>query len=182
MAPGSTDLDAIAFVLNRMQQLTFSNPLPYGRFQFMVPPLADRFEGFISADEAHALKGSNLLHTDTNPHNVLMYGHRQNRACMVDWAMPAIGPAWVDPALTAVRLMESGHTPAEALRWLEGFTSWQHADPEAVKVFVNATCRQWTARVGEKDAQYSNGNYEALLGYRHKSVKRPVPRKRPGVS
>lgn len=182
MAPGSTDLDAIAFVLNRMQQLTFSNPLPYGRFQFMVPPLADRFEGFISPDEAHALKGNNLLHTDTNPHNVLMYGHRQNRACMVDWAMPAIGPAWVDPALTAVRLMEFGNTPAEALRWLEGFTSWQYADPEAVKAFVNATCRQWTARVGEKDAQYSNGNYEALLGYQHKTGKSPVPRKRPGVS
>ncbi|MEW1611967.1 MULTISPECIES: phosphotransferase [unclassified Streptomyces] len=179
MTPGSTDLDGIEFVLNWMQQLTFSNPLPYGRFPFIVPPLADRFEGFIDADETRALKGNNLLHTDTHPHNILMYGPRQNRACVVDWAMPAIGPAWVDPACTAVRLMEFGHSPAAALKWLAGFTSWQYADPESVKAFVNATCRQWTARVGEKDARYSNGNYECLLGFRQKARKRPAPRKRP---
>lgn len=177
MTPGSADLDAIEFVLNWMQQLTFSNPLPYGRFQFTVPPLADRFEGFLNADEARALKGNNLLHTDTNPHNVLMYGPRQNRACVVDWAMPAMGPAWVDPACTAVRLMENGHTSTAALTWLGRFTSWQYAAPGSVSAFVNAVCRQWTARVGEKDARYSNGNYEALLGYRHKAGKRPASRK-----
>ncbi|MFJ1592927.1 aminoglycoside phosphotransferase [Kitasatospora albolonga] len=179
MTPGSHDLGAIESVLNWMQQLTFSNPLPFGRFQFVVPPLADRFEGFIEADEARSLKGNNLLHTDTNPHNVLMYGPQQNRACVVDWAMPAIGPDWVDPACTAVRLMENGHTPAAALKWLGGFPSWQYADPRAVKAFVDATCRQWTARVGERDARYSNANYAALLGYRHKTGRRPAPQKRP---
>ncbi|WP_124267641.1 phosphotransferase [Streptomyces sp. ADI96-02] len=179
MTPGSSDLDAIGFALDRMQQLVFPNLLPYGRFQFTVPTLADRFEDFINTAESRALQGDNLLHTDINPYNILMYGAHNSRACVVDWAMPATGPAWVDPAYTAVRLMECGHTPAAALKWLGGFTSWQYADPESVRALVNAVCRQWTARVGEKDARYSNGNYEHLLGYPHKTGKRPTSRKRP---
>ncbi|WP_407288848.1 hypothetical protein [Streptomyces sp. BP-8] len=60
-------------------------------------------------DEAH-LVGRYLLHTDLAWTNILV---RHGRAHLVDWPWAALGPAWVDPALWAVRLISDGsHTPA----------------------------------------------------------------------
>ncbi|WP_406000454.1 aminoglycoside phosphotransferase [Streptomyces sp. NBC_00829] len=164
LSPGTEDLAAVAFTMGRMQQLIFNEPLPFGRFTFTAPQLAERFAKFLNPGEAAALKGTNLLHTDANPHNI-MIGDDCGDAYVVDWAMPAIGPAWVDPAYTAVRLMECGQTPSDALGWLGGFASWRQADPKAVEVFVNATCRHWTATVGEKGAEPSNARFRHLLGF-----------------
>ncbi|MEC4017552.1 phosphotransferase [Streptomyces sp. H27-D2] len=124
--------------------------------------------------ERNPLNGSHLLHTDANPHNV-MIGSPDGDAYAVDWAMPAIGPAWVDAAYLATWLLSYGQSPADALGWLSGFTSWRQADPTAVETFVNATCRHWTATVGEKDAERSNARFRHLLDFPHEA---PVPRRR----
>ncbi|MBC2874171.1 MULTISPECIES: phosphotransferase [Streptomyces] len=153
LSPGTSDLPAVTRALERMQAFSGS-AVP-------VPSLADRFASYLLPGEAELLTGSALLHTDTNPHNILIADH-DGAAYVVDWAMPVAGPAWVDPACTAVRLMESGCAPADALEWLNGFTSWRNADPKSVAIFVDVTCRRWTAKLGHA-AQRSNARYRHLL-------------------
>lgn len=126
-----------------------------------VPRFADRFADVLGADELALLSGDALLHTDTNPHNLLVGG---NRAWLVDWAMSAVGPAWVDVAYTAVRLMEADVSAGEALDWAAGFPSWRAAEPAAVEAFVTGVCRQWEARIGAVGARPSNARFSALLG------------------
>jgi hypothetical protein len=156
LGPGSKDLDAVACALKRMHDLRIPG--------FRIPHIADRLREFCEPGEVEALKGNHLLHTDTNPHNI-MIGDNGGDAYVVDWAMPAIGPAWVDPAYTAVRLMECGQPPDEALTWLGRFPSWQRASESAVKAFVTASCRHWAATVGEAGAEPSNARFRHLLTY-----------------
>jgi hypothetical protein len=163
LSPGAADLTPVTQVFTRMQGLDLGDLWRFGRYNITAPDLADQFAGHLRPGEAAALKGTHLLHTDTNPHNILV-GADGGQAYVVDWAMPAVGPAWVDPAYTAVRMMECDRTPADALRWLSGFASWRDADPAGVETLVNVTCRQWTAIVGERDAEPSNARYRTLLG------------------
>ncbi|MFI5617555.1 phosphotransferase family protein [Streptomyces sp. NPDC051567] len=153
LSPGTGDLDAVARTLERVQSLDAGG--------LRIPRFAERFRKYLEPGEAEALEGAALLHTDANPHNILV---RAGDAYLVDWAMPATGPAWVDPAYTAVRMMECGQTPADALRWLHRFPGWRRAEPGAVRAFVNGTCRHWTATVGEKGAGPSNARFRSLLG------------------
>lgn len=152
LSPGSADLALVADVLVTAQALRVPDGLP-------VQPLADRLSEFLSPGERDLLVGDSLLHTDTNPHNLLA---GKNRAWLVDWAMPAAGPAWVDVAYTAVRLMEDGATGGEARAWAGQFPSWASADPKAVSAFVSATCRQWEARIGPRDSRPSNDRFAVL--------------------
>lgn len=130
-------------------------PAPAG-----VPPLADRFANVLDPGRLDLLRGEQLLHTDTNPHNLLVGG---GRAWLVDWAMPAAGPVWVDVAYTAVRLMEADVPAAVALGWAARFPSWRAADPAAVEAFVVGSCRAWERAVGAERAVSSNRRFEALL-------------------
>ncbi|MEV7427016.1 phosphotransferase [Streptomyces sp. NPDC091212] len=152
LGPGTADLAAVAEALERMGELTPPDIQP--------PPLTNRLAGYLRAGEADALAGEHLLHTDTNPHNIMI--DSRGTAHVVDWAMPAVGPAWVDPAYTAVRLMEYGQPPATALAWLNGFASWRHAEPKAIEAFVSATSRKWTDTVGERGSLASNTRFRHL--------------------
>ncbi|OON76011.1 phosphotransferase family protein [Streptomyces tsukubensis] len=154
LAPGSADLGPVADALRRMSRIA-------GASLQGVERLVDRLGQFLTDEEAARLDGDHLLHTDTNPHNLMIDG--AGRAHVVDWAMPALGPVWVDAACTAVRLMEDGHSPKTALAWLNAIESWQRAAPAAVAAFVAGTCRHWTARVGEKGALPSNTRFQYLL-------------------
>lgn len=155
LSPGSADLDLVGALVEAAQGLR----APMG---VALPYLVDRdLLNFVTATERELLLGDALLHTDTNPHNLLV---GPGRAWLVDWAMPAVGPAWVDVAETAVRLMSAGCDAAEALGWASRFESWRGADPVAVAAFVGATCRAWEARVGVRGAAASNARFEALLG------------------
>lgn len=169
-SPGTADLAAITLAMGRMQDL--QTP------PFIMPQLSDRYAKFLHSGEADTLKGPHLLHTDVNPHNIVI-SHDSGKAYLVDWAMPAIGPAWVDPAYMATWFMSYGQAPSDALDWLGGFTSWRQADPKAVEVFVNVTCRHLTATVGEQDAERSNARFRHLLDFPHEAPgKRPAPRRR----
>ncbi|MER5772033.1 phosphotransferase [Streptomyces sp. NPDC001985] len=151
--PGTGDLGAVTRTMRRMQYLRA--PV------FPVPQLADRFAGHLKPGEADMLHGAHLLHTDTNPHNIMIGGGGQ--AYVVDWAMPALGPPWVDAAYTARWLMSFGQTPADALAWLSGIPSWQQADPRTVEAFVDVTCRQAVAQVGERGSATTNAQFRHLL-------------------
>ncbi|WP_438489536.1 phosphotransferase [Streptomyces sp. S186] len=147
-----SDRELVAGVLRSVQGVT----APAG-----VPSFADRFADVLDADQLSLLSGGSLLHTDTNPHNLLV---GEERCWIVDWAMPAAGPAWVDVAYTTVRLMEADVSAGEALDWSGQFSSWREADPAAVEAFVTGVCRQWEARVGVAGARPSNVRFAALLG------------------
>lgn len=47
-------------------------------------------------EEARRFDGEHLLHTDWNPHNVLVI---DGMARLVDWAWASRGASWIDPAL-----------------------------------------------------------------------------------
>ncbi|MEU8544004.1 phosphotransferase [Streptomyces sp. NPDC048717] len=172
LGPGTHDLPAIQWV---MTQKTLACGRPRVLAPLELPQLVDRYRNFLTAEEAALLHGTSLLHTDTNPHNLLIAG--DGSAYLIDWAMPALGPKWVDVADTAVRLMECGLEPAEAINWLSYFTGWQTANPRAVEAYVNARCRQWSAWMGEEKAASSNGRFRQLLGYPHRKP-RPMPKPR----
>ncbi|GAA3721813.1 phosphotransferase [Streptomyces tremellae] len=161
LAAGSPDVEAVAALMQRLAGLP---PAPAGLLQF-----ADRYAAHLLPGDAELLHGEHLLHTDTNPHNLLVDG---GDARLVDWAMPAVGPAWIDPALTAVRLMESDQTPAAALAWLDQIPSWRHAPAAAVAAFVGVVCRDWAARIGEREAEPSNARFRALLTHSLTPIRR----------
>ncbi len=150
LAAGSGDLALVADVLRAAQAVR----APAG-----VPSFADRFVGVLSPERLELLRGDTLLHTDTNPHNLLV---GDDRVWIVDWAMPAAGPAWVDVAYTTVRLMEADCPPREALAWAAQFPSWTAADPRAVEAFVAGTCRLWERQIGARGARPSNARFTAL--------------------
>ncbi|MBY8886675.1 aminoglycoside phosphotransferase family protein [Streptomyces sp. PTM05] len=176
LGPGSADLHSVRSTVNRMRSLS-GNSLWLARSGARIPRLSERLRDYLSAGDVAFLQGETLLHTDTNPHNI-MVSTPGGEVYVIDWAMPALGPAWVDAACTAVRLMECGHEPASALEWLAPFPHWRQASPKAVEAFVNATCRQWSATVGEKDAEPSNNRFRALLEFPHEPPTISGPRNR----
>ncbi|MEU3184230.1 aminoglycoside phosphotransferase [Streptomyces sp. NPDC006923] len=157
LKPGSPDIEAVAALVQRLAHLPAPPP--------GLPQFADRYANHLLPGDAELLHGEHLLHTDTNPHNLLVDVNANGAAALlVDWAMPAVGPAWIDAALTAVRLMEGGQQPAAALAWLDRIPSWRSAPAAAVAAFVGVICRDWAARIGERAAEPSNARYLALLG------------------
>ncbi|MGW2223841.1 phosphotransferase [Streptomyces formicae] len=152
LSPGSADLPKVAELLAHE---AVEAPPGLG-----VPPLADGFTAVLGPQERELLQGDALLHTDTNPHNLLI---TEDRAFLVDWAMPARGPEWVDVAFTTVRLMEADTPADEALKWASQFSSWRTADLRVVEVFVAGSCRAWEGRVGVRAAGPSNARFAALL-------------------
>lgn len=164
LGSGSDDLAAVTFTMNRMAGLRLPD--------MHIPHITERLAGFLDPGESDLLSEQSLLHTDTNPHNIMIT--RGGVAYVIDWAMPALGPSWIDPAYTAVRLMEYGQTADEAISWLADFPHWRQAHSKSVEAFVLATCRHWTACVGGKGASASNDRFRALLGFPHQtpSVKR----------
>ncbi|MFI1831456.1 phosphotransferase [Streptomyces sp. NPDC020412] len=128
--PGTHDLAAVDSVVKRMARLK----APRG---VRVPAFAERYADRLAPRDAELLAGETLLHTDVRPRNVLI-GHAGGHAYVVDWARAATGPAWVDPARTAVALMAAGQPVDDALGWLATFPAWRRADPSAVRAFVSA--------------------------------------------
>ncbi len=96
-----------------------------------------RWDRFV-ADEAETelFRGDALLHVDINPGNFLI-GERA--AWVVDWASCSRGAPFIDPAILALQLVASGHTPESAESWAAQCEAWADADPKAVDTFVAAT-------------------------------------------
>ncbi|MGH7746290.1 MAG: aminoglycoside phosphotransferase, partial [Candidatus Dormibacteria bacterium] len=101
--------------------------------------LDDRWAGLIDDATLHLLAGKHLLHTDLNPHNILIAEH----AHIVDWAWPTLGAAWIDPACAALWLIAEGHTPPTAEAWAAQIPSWTAASRHGINAFTTASCRLW---------------------------------------
>ncbi|WP_263167695.1 phosphotransferase family protein [Streptomyces sp. SCSIO ZS0520] len=157
LGPGSLDLDPVSRVLRTMGGILTPRSVH-------LPGLWERYSRFATERERGLLVGNSLLHTDTNPLNILVTDRgRENTAYVVDWAMPARGPAWVDVANTAVRLMEAGHNAREAQAWMEEFPSWRQAEPSAVDAFIRVVCCHRDHAMGEQAAWKGNLRFRSLV-------------------
>ncbi|WP_331771011.1 aminoglycoside phosphotransferase (plasmid) [Embleya sp. NBC_00888] len=131
--PGSPDL---ALVVDALAELG-GCPVPGLR----LPSAWDRWGYWCGPAQKHLLTGTSLLHTDPAACNVLVDG---TRARLVDWAWPALGPAWIDAALWGLRLVSAGgHTPEQARAWVSRTPGWRDATPDGVRAFTLAEARRW---------------------------------------
>lgn len=92
--------------------------------------------------------GNSLLHTDWNPHNVLMTG---NDALLVDWGWASTGAAWIDPALWLLWLIAHGHTPGQAESAAATHPAWGKAPPAGLDVFALAQHRLWDSIAAQSE-------------------------------
>ncbi|WP_206313334.1 aminoglycoside phosphotransferase [Streptomyces coryli] len=129
--PGSPDLSLVAQAIDELQQ----TPCP----EKTGKRAEQRWASYLTPAEAGQLAGDSLLHTDLAPHNVLI----TDQAHLIDWAWPTRGAAWIDPAVLILRLMEAGHTAAEADAWCHRFPSWAGAPHAAVAAFAKANAHLW---------------------------------------
>lgn len=131
LSPGSADLPKLADTLTRLSQIRCPD-VPLKR-------LEDRWAGLATHSELKLLAGDSLLHTDLNPHNILI----DDTARIVDWAWPTAGTAWIDPACAALWLIAEGHAPAAAETWAAQIPSWATASRHGIDAFTTASCRLW---------------------------------------
>ncbi|MGH2601190.1 MAG: hypothetical protein ACRDJ9_17620, partial [Dehalococcoidia bacterium] len=134
LSPHSTDLPAIAHTLGQLAGLT-------------APPTVCRRIEDRWADAAHVagvdaglLAGEHLLHTDLNPHNILITEHGVR---IVDWSWPTLGAAWIDPACAALWLIAEGHTPSTAETCAASIPSWNECSPQSLHAFTAINAALW---------------------------------------
>ncbi|MEU8344018.1 phosphotransferase [Spirillospora sp. NPDC048832] len=104
--------------------------------------------------------GGAFLHTDLNPHNLLLAA--DGRVHVVDWTSASRGAAWVEIGQVVPWLIRAGHGPAEAERWAEQFPSWAGADPgdpAAIDLYVQLSAERW----GRYSAAHPTSHVPAYL-------------------
>ncbi|MFF8639004.1 aminoglycoside phosphotransferase [Streptomyces pilosus] len=138
--PGSPDLPLVAAALAELQEITAPADIP-------IKAAEQRWAAYAPPGTAAHFAGNTLLHTDLALHNVLV----DARARIIDWAWPTRGAAWIDPAILILRLIEAGHTPAEADAFAHRFPSWHTAPPTATQAFATANAAAWR-EIAQTDA------------------------------
>src|SRR5437868_10701999 len=108
-SPGSPDLAILAKMVHQLQ----TAPCP----DTVVMRVERRWEHLVT--DASAMLGDALLHTDLNPHNLLITP--DHRGYVVDWGFASRGAAWIEIGQVIPWLVHAGHTPADAERWAVRF-------------------------------------------------------------
>ena len=76
-----------------------------------------------------SMEGETLLHYDLHSGNLLAV---VQDIYVIDWSFACRGQAWIDSALFVPRLIEAGHTPAEAEALVSAHPGWRTAPDDAV--------------------------------------------------
>jgi len=150
-SPGSPDLTKVVDALDRLAR----TPCP----AIPLKDVAQRWAPYTDPAALHLLHGEHLLHTDMAPHNVLVGDHG---AHLIDWAWPTRGPAWADPAVWVLRLLEAGHTPEQADTWAARLPAWRAAPPAAVAAFADANAALWAELAAQDPAPHLEGRPRRL--------------------
>lgn len=134
LGPDSADLADVAVALGYLAEL----PAP----QHACRRIEDRWAE--AAQQAgvrvELLAGNHLLHTDLNPHNILL---TNTGTRIVDWTWPTLGAAWVDTACAALWLIAEGHSPAEAESWASTVAVWASTSAEKIEAFAAINSMLW---------------------------------------
>ncbi|GAA3416270.1 phosphotransferase family protein [Streptosporangium vulgare] len=165
LAPGSPDISAVVdavaalsvpcpwaeapsatvkvtALLRHAEELLEDSPAEYGRYGPLVKAL--------DLDE---LDGPTLLHADLHAGNLLVDG---GRCQVVDWSMACRGAAWVDVALLVPRLVDAGHTPADAEDIAARVPAWSSAPPDVVTALA-ATRTLFATRMADVGPAHLRG-------------------------
>jgi Ser/Thr protein kinase RdoA (MazF antagonist) len=144
LAPGSPDLPAVLDTLDLLGRLLTPGPngaLPItyntealqakARHLLDTGRLADRelFEAALRGFSLDRLRGDTMLHYDLSAGNLLIAAGQVH---VLDWSLAVRGAAWIDGALFAPRLVQAGHSPAQADLLLSRVPVWRAAPPDAV--------------------------------------------------
>ncbi|MFI7679516.1 hypothetical protein [Actinophytocola sp. NPDC049390] len=140
--PGSADLPLLTTTLTKLATIT-------------APPTArnvtDRWSDAAqrAGVDPEVFAGDRLLHTDLNPHNILIV---DGLAYLVDWSWPSQGAPWIDTASVALWLIAEGHTPHDAEAWALSSPTWNRVAPAEVSAFTAAQSSLWE-EIADADPQ-----------------------------
>jgi hypothetical protein len=152
--PGSPDLPRVVSALVGLSR----TPCP----GIPLKRVDQRWAPYVEPSALPLLDGNNLLHTDMAPHNILI--DSDDTAHLIDWAWPTRGPAWVDAAVWAIRLIDSGHTPIQAEEWAAQLPAWHTAPAAAVTAFAYANASLWEELAANDKANPWKGRMAASAG------------------
>ncbi|GLZ12094.1 hypothetical protein Acsp04_23290 [Actinomadura sp. NBRC 104425] len=133
-SPGSPDLSVLAKTVHELQ----ATPRP----DVVTMPVERRWENL--GGDVSPMVGDALLHTDLNPHNLIITPGR--RAYVVDWAFASRGAPWVEIGQIIPWMLISGQSPAQAEDWAAQFPSWLDADPADIDLYVTLHEELWRRR------------------------------------
>jgi hypothetical protein len=85
------------------------------------------------------IKGDHLVHTDLHSLNLLV----GERLRVVDWAWSRASVPWLDAGFLLLRLVEAGHSPAEAEQWAANTEAWVAAAEDDRTAFAVAVLGIW---------------------------------------
>jgi len=134
LSPGSADLPAVTTMLTQLTELK-APAIGCRRIEDRWADAARQ-----AGTDPTLLAGDHLLHTDLNPHNILI---TTGGARLVDWSWPTLGAPWIDLACTALWLIAEGHTPACADRWASAHPAWLTAPSAAIDTFAATSAALW---------------------------------------
>jgi hypothetical protein len=153
LSPGSADLAKLAAALTHLGRVDVPD-LPLRRIE-------DRWAGLV--EDPVLLAGEHLLHTDLNPHNILV----DVDARIVDWAWPTLGAGWIDPACAVLWLIAEGHTPMAAEAWAARIPLWATASRAGITAFTTASRRLWEQISHDDPQPWKRQMYAAARVWAH---------------
>ncbi|MEU0786884.1 aminoglycoside phosphotransferase [Streptomyces sp. NPDC006173] len=131
--PGSSDLSAVSVTMRQLSRLRAPG--------VELKTMTHRYRGYVDrAGDLEWFEGDSLLHSEWNPHNVLM---TKIGAVFVDWGWASIGAAWIDPALWMLWLIAHGHTIEAAERLAAVHPAWSSAPPAGLDALARVQQRLW---------------------------------------
>jgi Ser/Thr protein kinase RdoA (MazF antagonist) len=156
LSPNSTDLAGIAGVLDLLVGLE----APHNVCRRIDDRWADAAQRAGVGTEL--LAGDHLLHTDLNPHNILV---TDTGTRVVDWSWPTLGAGWVDTACAALWLIAEGHSPTAAELWASQVEAWAEATTKALDVFTKTNVALWGQIAAAEPRPWKRRLHEAAAAW-----------------
>jgi hypothetical protein len=167
LSPGSPDLPGVLAALETIGCLPAWEGAP--PVVVNIAPLRDKAAALLASQprqypwdmyahaiadfDASCLTGSHLVNYDLHPGNLTVTSDGQVLA--IDWAFACAGAPWLDAALLVPRLIEAGHSPADAEALVSPLPAWHGAPAHAVTALgaLWTMFREYKALHGPQDSR-----------------------------